>query len=92
MTCRSRSGDGNTMDLEHIRSLTANHLLKLFSEFDGDEIRRIFTFTCFMEPEQCRQQFSSFGSEGKARQQMKSHLLEHVHQLELKAEREYTCC
>ncbi|PNF34904.1 hypothetical protein B7P43_G01412 [Cryptotermes secundus] len=87
MACRSRSGEGNTMDLEHLRSLTANHLLKLFSEFDGDEIRRIFTFTCFMEPEQCRQQFSSFGSEGKARQQMKSHLLEHVHQLELKAER-----
>jgi len=80
------------MDLEHVRSLTANHLLKLFSEFDGDEIRRIFTFTCFMEPEQCHQQFSSFGSEGKARQQMKSHLLEHVHQLELKAECEYTCC
>ncbi|XP_069695781.1 uncharacterized protein [Periplaneta americana] len=87
VTCRSRSGDGDTMDLEYLRSLTANHLLKLFSEFDGDEIRRIFTFTCFMEPDQCHKQFSSFGSEGKARQQMKSHLLEHVHQLELKAER-----
>jgi hypothetical protein len=89
MTCRNRSGEGNTMDLEHLRSLTANHLLKLFSEFDGDEIRRIFTFTCSMEPDRCREQFSSFGSEGKARQQMKSHLLEHVHLLELKAERKY---
>ncbi|XP_021926045.1 uncharacterized protein LOC110832901 isoform X2 [Zootermopsis nevadensis] len=85
-TCNSRSREGNTMDLEYLRSLKANHLLKLFSEFDGDEIRRIFTFTCFMEPDQCHQQFSSFGSEGKARQQMKTHLLEHVHQLELKAE------
>ncbi|KAJ9599265.1 hypothetical protein L9F63_010267, partial [Diploptera punctata] len=84
--CRSRSAEGEAMDLEQLQSLTANHLLKLFSEFDGDEIRRTFTFTCFIEPEHCRQQFSSFGSEGKARQQMKSHLLEHVQQLELKAE------
>ncbi|PSN30651.1 hypothetical protein C0J52_23463 [Blattella germanica] len=86
-TCRGRSGEGEVMDLDQLRSLNANHLVKLFSEFDGDEIRRTFTYTCFIEPEQCHQQFSSFGSEGKARQQMKSHLLEHVHQLEVKAER-----
>lgn len=79
------------MDLDYIRTLTGNHLIKLFSEFDGDEMKKMFTFKCFLEPEHCHEYFSSFGSEGKARQQMKAHLLEHIQRLEEEVKCKYFC-
>nr|CAD7405857.1 unnamed protein product [Timema poppensis] len=74
---KSLNGSINSKDLH---SLSSNKLLKLFAEFDGNEMKRTFTYTCSIEPEHCRQSYSSFGSESKARQQMKGHLQTHVQQ------------
>nr|CAD7423876.1 unnamed protein product [Timema monikensis] len=74
---KSLNGSISSKDLH---SLSSNKLLKLFAEFDGNEMKRTFTYTCSIEPEHCRQSYSSFGSESKARQQMKGHLQTHVQQ------------
>ncbi|KAG8228431.1 hypothetical protein J437_LFUL003908 [Ladona fulva] len=78
--CR-KAGDGEMLNLEQIRELSAHHLLKCFSDFDGNELKRTFTYSCVLDPTRCQRKFSSFGSELKARQQMKIHLLEHVNEL-----------
>ncbi|XP_046402500.1 uncharacterized protein LOC124168349 isoform X2 [Ischnura elegans] len=79
-SCR-KLGDGDMLSLDQIRELSAHHLLKCFSDFDGNELKRTFTYTCVLDPARCQEKFSSFGSELKARQQMKSHLMEHVNKL-----------
>ncbi|XP_071447360.1 uncharacterized protein [Hetaerina americana] len=79
-SCR-KLGEGDMLSLDQIRELSAHHLLKCFSDFDGNELKRTFTYSCVLDPARCQKKFSSFGSELKARQQMKSHLLEHVNKL-----------
>ncbi len=68
----------DTLTAAKLRSLSLSQQLRLCSRLDGDEMRRTFTYTCLLEPELCGQTFSSFGSEGRARQMMRTHLLEHL--------------
>ncbi|XP_049785447.1 zinc finger protein 107-like isoform X1 [Schistocerca cancellata] len=77
-----RGRSHGVVDVEYVKALTANQLIKTFSEFDGDEMKRMFTYKCTFDPQHCNKHFASFGSEGKARQQLKIHLLEHVKKLE----------
>lgn len=86
-----RGRNHGVVDLEYVQALTANQLIKTFSEFDGDEMKRMFTYKCTFDPQHCNKHFASFGSEGKARQHLKVHLLEHVKKLEKKeCEKYYT--
>ncbi|KAJ1523673.1 hypothetical protein ONE63_001513 [Megalurothrips usitatus] len=68
----------DTLTAAKLRSLSLSQQLRLCSRLDGDEMRRTFTYTCLLEPELCGQTFSSFGSEGRARQMMRTHLQEHL--------------
>lgn len=68
----------DTLTSAKLRSMSVSQQLRLCSRLDGDEMRRTFTYTCLLEPELCGQTFSSFGSEGRARQMMRTHLLEHL--------------
>ena len=44
----------------------------------ADEMRRTYAFRCRMLPEACAFRSQSFGSEAKAKADMKRHLIEHV--------------
>ena len=80
-TIRRKAGkkaEVDTLTAAKLRSLSLSQQLRLCSRLDGDEMRRTFTYTCLLEPELCGQTFSSFGSEGRARQMMRTHLLEHL--------------
>lgn len=74
----SKRAEVDTLTAAKLRSLSLSQQLRLCSRLDGDEMRRTFTYTCLLEPELCGQTFSSFGSEGRARQMMRTHLLEHL--------------
>lgn len=66
------------MTLEQIRMLSDKVLVNTFAELHSDEIKRKYTYRCWLIPEKCQEQFSSFGSEMKARQCVKTHLLSHI--------------
>ncbi|XP_049274075.1 E3 ubiquitin-protein ligase ZFP91 isoform X1 [Rhipicephalus sanguineus] len=67
--------------LDQIRILSDRVLLESFSEFTSNEMRRTFSYRCYLMPSACAETFSSFGNEHKARSQMKSHLLSHIAEL-----------
>ncbi|XP_023218982.1 zinc finger protein 85-like isoform X2 [Centruroides sculpturatus] len=69
------------LTLDQIRVLSDKMLLEMFSELISDEIRRNYSYKCFLMPEKCTESFSSFGNENKARLQMKGHLLTHIAEL-----------
>ncbi|XP_047486059.1 uncharacterized protein LOC125037099 isoform X1 [Penaeus chinensis] len=69
------------LTLEQVSNMTDNLLVKLFSDFESNEMWRRFTYTCRMLPAACSQFFQSFGSEHKARAGMKAHLLSHLKSL-----------
>ncbi|XP_063221857.1 uncharacterized protein LOC134530699 isoform X2 [Bacillus rossius redtenbacheri] len=79
--CHGKAMNNTSVTLGELQSLSPNHLLKLFADFDGDEMKRTFLYTCCIDTVNCHQQFSSFGSEIKAREQMKIHLQSHVSKL-----------
>lgn len=66
------------IDLETMQMLTDKCLLSFFSEMTSNEITRNFTYTCYMLPGKCKQQYKSFGNENQARLRMKDHLLKHI--------------
>ena len=61
--------------------MTDNLLVKLFTEFESNEMWKRFTYTCRMLPAACSKYFQSFGSEHKARAGMKAHLQSHLRNL-----------
>uniref|UniRef100_A0A1B6C3L7 C2H2-type domain-containing protein n=1 Tax=Clastoptera arizonana TaxID=38151 RepID=A0A1B6C3L7_9HEMI len=67
--------------VEQALSLSTNHLLKIFSAFDSDEIKRVFSYKCLMLQPECDVTFSSFGSESKARHMIREHLHTHLYSL-----------
>lgn len=69
------------LTLDQIRVLSDRMLLDMFSELTSNEIRRTFSYRCYLMPDTCTETFSSFGNENKARLQMKSHLLTHIAKL-----------
>lgn len=69
------------MPLNQAKMLSGNQLVRTFSRFEGDELRRIFSFQCLLLPKRCSARFESFGSEAKARNRMMDHLLAHLDKL-----------
>ncbi|KAF4513929.1 UNVERIFIED_CONTAM: hypothetical protein B566_EDAN017950 [Ephemera danica] len=64
-----------------LRTLPDQKLLRLFSNLECNELKRTFTLHCTFEPNSCHVQFTSFGSEARARKLMVAHLQNHVHML-----------
>jgi len=69
------------LHLDQIRTLSPKFLVNLFGELTSNEITRNYSYTCFLIPEKCSATFTSFGSEIKAREQMKRHLKKHIDDL-----------
>jgi len=69
------------MSLEQIWRLNDKLLVNYFSEPSSNELTRNFAYTCALIPLTCAETFTSFGSELKARNMMKEHLLDHMRQL-----------
>lgn len=80
-TTSRRPSDYDLLTLDHVSSMTENLLLKLFAEFESNEMWKRFTYTCGMLPAACSKYFQSFGSEHKARSGMKAHLQTHLKSL-----------
>ncbi|XP_064487766.1 gastrula zinc finger protein xFG20-1-like isoform X2 [Ornithodoros turicata] len=78
---RKASMQADILTLDQIRALSDRMLLDMFSELTSNEIKRIFSYRCYLMPETCTETFSSFGNENRARLQMKSHLLTHIAKL-----------
>src|SRR5262245_38669886 len=76
--CAVRCGG---VSLKDIWRRNDKQLLSNFSELTANEYTRNFVYSCYLKPKECAAVFSSFGSEGKARNEMKRHLFEHLHQL-----------
>jgi len=70
------------LTLDQILGLTEKTILNLFTEVSSNEISRTFTFTCHLMPKQCQKTFSSFGSEMRARAEVKKHIYNHLNELE----------
>lgn len=75
------------LTLEQILGLSEKTLINLFSDVESNEMRRNYTYTCYLMPKQCQKQFTSFGSEMRAYGDIKKHLYQHLDELE----REATC-
>ena len=69
------------LTLEQILGLTEKNLVNMFSDVESNEMRRNFTYTCYLMPKQCKKQFTSFGSEMKAHGEIKKHLYRHLDEL-----------
>lgn len=76
-----RSKEACGMPLNQAKMLSGNQLVRTFSRFEGDELRRTFSFQCLLIPRKCCVRFESFGSETKARNLIKDHLLSHLDDL-----------
>jgi hypothetical protein len=70
--------DYDTFDLAQIRKMSQVSLLRLFAEQEADEIRRMFVCRCRLVPDVCAYVSQSFGSETRAKGDMKKHLVAHV--------------
>lgn len=58
-------------------SMPATQLVKQFSVFTSDELKRQYSYTCALVPG-CGQRYTSFASEGRARMSIKAHLADHL--------------
>ncbi|XP_014478467.1 PREDICTED: zinc finger protein 37-like isoform X2 [Dinoponera quadriceps] len=58
-------------------SMPVSHLVKQFTIFTSDELKRLYSYTCALVPG-CQQKYTSFASEVKARTSVKNHLEEHL--------------
>jgi len=68
----------DVVNLEQIRSMSANTLLRIFTETDFDEMKRMYCYTCILMPGECEEKFQSFGNGSKAKKEVRQHLEEHV--------------
>ncbi|XP_013379037.1 uncharacterized protein LOC106163026 [Lingula anatina] len=71
----------DVLSLDQIAQLTDKQLLALFSDTSAHELKRNYTYTCYLMPGKCNSSFTSFGNENRARLQMRTHLLDHVSEL-----------
>ncbi|KAL3872693.1 hypothetical protein ACJMK2_035902 [Sinanodonta woodiana] len=75
----------DSLNLEQISELSERNLMMLFADNSANEMTRNFTFTCCLMPKKCREKFTSFGNEERARSSVSQHLLEHIEQLKKEA-------
>ncbi|XP_076381731.1 uncharacterized protein LOC117220299 [Megalopta genalis] len=66
-------------------SMPASQLVKQFSIFTSDELKRQYSYTCALVVG-CGQKYTSFASEGRARMSIKAHLAEHLEYLKANKE------
>ena len=66
-------------------SIPPSQLVKQFSIFTSDELKRQYSYTCALIVG-CGQKYTSFASEGKARMSIKTHLAEHLEYLKTNKE------
>ena len=69
------------VNMEQIKSMSANTLVRIFAETDFDEMKRMYCYSCLLMPGECRAKFQSFGNESKAKKEIRQHLEEHVDNL-----------
>ena len=69
------------MDLDEISNLTTKQLVKHFTVFESNELKRTFKHTCCLVPSECQYETTSFGSEAKSLRDIKQHLQNHLEEL-----------
>ena len=69
------------LNLEQIKQLSERVLVNMFSDMAADEMKRNYKYICFLIPGKCSEEFTSFGNENRARNQMIGHLKEHISKL-----------
>lgn len=60
--------------------MSVSHLIKQFTIFTSDELKKQYSYTCALVPD-CQKKYTSFASEEKARVSIKNHLEEHLEDL-----------
>jgi hypothetical protein len=80
----------DVVNMEQVKSMSANTLVRIFAETDFDEMRRMYCYSCFLMPGECKAQFKSFGNESKAKKDIRVHLEKHVDQLVAKQRTDFT--
>ena len=74
-----RLADYERFGFAQISRMSLNTLLRLFSEPDFDEMRRMYSYKCYFMPDgECQEKVQSFGNEARAKAQMKNHLQSHI--------------
>ncbi|XP_012233055.2 uncharacterized protein [Linepithema humile] len=71
--------------VSQLLSMPVSHLVKQFTIFTSDELKKQYSYTCALVPD-CQKKYTSFASEEKARVSIKNHLEEHLEYL--KADKE----
>ncbi|XP_020296168.1 uncharacterized protein LOC109861073 isoform X2 [Pseudomyrmex gracilis] len=71
--------------VSQLLSMPVSHLVKQFTIFTSDELKRQYSYTCALVPG-CQQKYSSFASEEKARASIKNHLIGHLESLQANKE------
>ncbi|XP_060819822.1 uncharacterized protein LOC132909179 [Bombus pascuorum] len=74
-----------TFNVPQLLSMPASQLVKQFSIFTSDELKRQYSYTCALVIG-CVQKYTSFASEGRARMSIKAHLAEHLEYLKTNKE------
>ena len=75
-----RKNQDLTFNVSQLISMSATQLVKQFSIFTSDELKRQYSYVCALLPD-CEQKYTSFASEGRARMSMKAHLKDHLEYL-----------
>ncbi|CAK9802319.1 Gastrula zinc finger protein XlCGF67.1 (Fragment) [Anthophora quadrimaculata] len=70
----------SSFNVPQLLSMPASQLVKQFSIFTSDELKRQYSYTCALVVG-CGQKYTSFASEGRARMSIKAHLAEHLEYL-----------
>ena len=66
------------LTLDQIQALSAKNLVNMFSELSSNEMTKNYTYACYLIPSKCKESYTSFGNESKARSLMREHLVKHV--------------
>lgn len=74
------------LNLTQINHLSEKLLVNMFSDTSADEMRKQYTYTCYLVPDTCHENITVYGNELKARMRMREHLQQHLVQLKHKHE------
>ncbi|KAL0269144.1 UNVERIFIED_CONTAM: hypothetical protein PYX00_006967 [Menopon gallinae] len=77
-----KSESENTLTVAQVKSLSTNQLIKLFSTTEFNEMKKLYSFQCTFN-QNCQEKFISFGSENRAKEKFKQHLLQHLETLKV---------
>ncbi|CAG0902929.1 unnamed protein product, partial [Darwinula stevensoni] len=78
---RRKAQNSCALSLSELDQLSGHLMVKLFSRYEADEMRRTFSYKCCLLPNVCNQVIASFNMESRARESMKLHLMNHVKEL-----------